>query len=163
MTHRVPAGPYRTSASPMPLTEADYVQYNLEREAEAVKKATADGFTIVRGNENTLLLDLDTAQAMKQFNSTYEMVDSKFGILHQEFWTSKSGGERRHAKLILKTSLSAAERVALQAIMGSDPKREIFAVTKLGHGIAEPSMLFKPPGAVVSTDNPSWSLNDILF
>lgn len=123
------------------------MDYDWEKEKSNIAAAQAAGFLIVRGNENTLLLDLDTSAGLEQFHRMYEMVDSKFKILSSETWKSKSG--HSHVKLLIREALSAAQRIALQAVLGSDPKRETFGVYKLTKGVEEPSILFRPPSSIV--------------
>lgn len=124
------------------------MDYDLKKEKANITTAEMNGFTIIRGNENTLLLDLDTPAGNVQYETMLQMVDSKFGVLSIESWKSKSG--HKHVKLLIRESLPAAQRIALQAVLGSDPKRETFGVYKLTKGVPEPSLLFKPPGSVVT-------------
>lgn len=128
------------------------LNYNLQKERENIENAIAAGMTIIKGNDNTILLDLDTKAGQKQFLDNLEMVDDKFDAIAIEAWASKSGAGRCHVKLLIRNGANAAQRVALQAILGSDPKREIFGIWKLANGIEEPNLLFRPRGAIVITD-----------
>ena len=128
--------------------------YDWKKEKANITTAEDAGFVIVRGNDNTLLLDLDTAQGAAQYSQMYEMVDSKFGVLSSETWKSKSG--HTHVKLLIRESLPAASRIALQAVLGSDPKRETFGVYKLTKGVPEPSLLFRPPTSVPVAGRPTF-------
>lgn len=133
-------------------TSDPLLNYNLEKEQENIENARAAGMTIVKGNDNILLLDLDTAEGQRQYRQALEMVDDKFDVVGVEAWTSKSGGGRTHVKLLIRHAAPAAARVALQAILGSDPKRETFGIWKLVNGIEEPNLLFRPKDARVVTD-----------
>lgn len=126
----------------MSRTPADY---HVAKEQAAIEQAKLQGFEIVQGDAFTLLLDLDNPNQRRQFSEMRAMVDFHFQILNEESWESKSGSGRKHVKLLLGKSLGPAERMALQAILGSDPKRECFGIAKLASGIKAESLLFKPP------------------
>ena len=107
----------------------------------AAARAEASGFEVIWGNSRRITVDLDNGK---------ELNDDVLGILSQltEFtikrWTSKSGhGE--HVCIDTKEFFTVTERAAIQAALGSDPKREMLALLNTrAVGYTEPFMLFKP-------------------
>ena len=120
-------------------------EYLIHDIAQAREDAEAKGFEVVGGDPLLLLLDMDSAESLKQFGKLSAKASEMFGATVHQTWFSKSGNV--HIVMALKEPLAAAERVALQACLGSDHLRELLAVARLAAGIEEPSMLFKPEHA----------------
>lgn len=90
---------------------------------------------IMVDSENRLLkphlqIDLDDAQALHEFSQRLPQVMSidcwlteAMGQVH--YTTSKSGG--RHVYILLKHTLPQEDRIFLQALLASDPKREMLS------------------------------------
>ena len=105
---------------------------------EAKRKAREAGFEVVIGTPATLLLDLD--DGLKFNEELFHVLQENMpGTEILEEWTSKDG-KGRHMIIGLPFAITASQRFAFQACLGSDPKRELLGV------IYEilPSMLFKP-------------------
>ena len=114
---------------------------------DAIDEALSVGMEVVRSDSTHLLLDLDNDASVESYLQAMAGVSPSFELVEVERWTSKSG-------IGLHVVLSCAEmdfptRCALQACLGSDKVRELFAIARFRAGIEEPSMLFKPatPGA----------------
>lgn len=83
------------------------------------------------------------------------MVSEFFDITSIHEAKSKSGGEHRHITLTLSNNISDVERILLQAILGSDPKRELLSYIRILRNIPQPTAFFElPEGA-----QPSQSTN----
>jgi hypothetical protein len=117
--------------------------------AGAIKLAEEEGFEVVRGNDATLLLDLDTEHAVEQFYRVLPIVEEHFGVESHETWSSKSG--KTHAAVKLTAPLPCVQRLLLQAALGSDGKREALGLLQLQNGCAEPNVLFKPTAKSTTT------------
>jgi hypothetical protein len=115
-----------------------------EQFAEDIAEA-AETFDVIQANENTLLLDLDTPEAVETFNRVLPKVDEQYGVERSEAWHSKSGNN--HVAVTLKTALPISIRIALQAALGSDGVREVLATQRMLNGCVEPSVLFRPKDA----------------
>lgn len=90
-----------------------------------------------------LLLDLDSAEQVLQFVTVgLPTLLANWKVRHIHVWASRSKGT--HAMLVMAKSFTAAERVALQAALGSDPVREMISVARLRAGIEPHSTLYKP-------------------
>jgi hypothetical protein len=113
-----------------------------ENIAEAAQK-----FDIVQGSPTTLLLDLDTPEALAQFERVLPKIHDNFGVTGVQTWRSKSGNT--HKVVALACALTADIRVALQASLGSDGVKEALSVQRFLNGCEEPSVLFRPKDATV--------------
>lgn len=87
-----------------------------------------NGTHIVKPADNEIFVDLDSVEAKQEF-------EHRMGLLHQleEAEVTTKPSKRKdhfHVTIKLKRSLSPIERVALQAALGSDWRRELFACIK---------------------------------
>lgn len=112
-----------------------------ERFAEDISEA-AQKFEVIQSDGSTLLLDLDTPEALAQFERVLPKVKDVFGITKAAKWSSKSGNT--HALVALSEPLPVLMRLALQAALGSDGVREVLALKRWENGCHEPSVLFRP-------------------
>lgn len=111
-------------------------------------KAAAKGCVVKRPAHNELFIDIDTRADYDFFISQWKILCEHF---HAENFTcapSKSGGDRFHIIVTMRDGVTATERVLLQAVMGSDRKREILSYAALKKDpTSEPTIFFekKPP------------------
>lgn len=101
------------------------------------------GLVIVEPRENVLQLDIDTGAQRDQYEIQRLVLQSIIPILETVATTSKGG--KTHLYLCLRDSLSAEARIALQASLGSDPKREILTLRNLRDQRAYPLFLYEKP------------------
>lgn len=126
--------------------------YMLRDSEIAVDKALASGMTVVVRGDWQLLLDIDD-QDVGNLAERIEQVPAMTGraVENAEMWRSKSGNI--HVAITLQSDpgnpLSSMEAVALQAILGSDWRRESLAVAGVRAGSEYYSVLFRPSGAEV--------------
>lgn len=109
---------------------------------DAIKHAESCGFEVYRGDPKTLLLDIDSGAAFKQFELNRDLVDQLVGIKDYTVWNSQNS--KHHVLLKLKTPLSIEMRLFLQTYLGSDVKRELLTYKRVLEGETEPSLLFRP-------------------
>ncbi len=129
--------------------EEQEIGYNATRRQEGIDAAVAKGMILVPGTPTTLTLDIDNLESLKRLSDMKSMVHDMFGISEFETWPSKSGKGKQHVVVHLEKPLPVMTRIALQAILGSDPKRECLnAYSHQVLGIEEPCLLFKPPEGV---------------
>lgn len=116
----------------------------------AVKKAAELGLDIIYGDSNTLLLDLDNQAAIDRFRDTFQFVSSRFPVDRVQSWRSKSNKpDRIHVVVTLEDELPLMERLLLQQVLGSDPKREVFCLLRVHSGNDVPNLLFRPKDATI--------------
>lgn len=117
----------------------DLTQLSVEA---TIAKAEAEGFEVIRADDKTLLLDLDTEHARAQFERVLPTVQQYFNIVEREEWASKSGN--LHVKLTLKDHTGPFLRYALQAALGSDGVKETLTLVRELKECDCASLLFKP-------------------
>lgn len=105
------------------VNETDLEQYNIDR--DPFEHCPVDCF-VVLANDYQLQLDLDTEESylyfMQELRKLEKDCDWHFK-LHVS--PSKSGLPKRHATLTSKKPMPIWQRIALQAVLGSDPMREL--------------------------------------
>jgi hypothetical protein len=111
---------------------------------DAALEAEEQGFEVIYATANTLLLDLDTPEDIKLFEKQFEILHKEWNAVLTDGWTSKSG-EGQHIIITLPETWSLEMRIAAQAALGSDRKRELLALKRAYKGVTNPIMLFKPP------------------
>jgi|SRR5580692_8343496 hypothetical protein len=111
--------------------------------SEAIAAAEKSGFEVVRSAEDRLLVDIDDTESLRHFKSAFAILKGHFVLKEVTRWRSKSG-EGWHIVLSCKPC-DFIMRVALQACLGSDRKREALALMMAADGEKDPSFLFKPP------------------
>jgi hypothetical protein len=109
---------------------------------EAKEEGTKEGFFIVQSTPTSILLDLDTAEALELYEEQLPRIQLYMEITELERWHSKS--KNWHVLLTLKKPMEFHKRIALQACLGSDLKKELISIINAALGQVEPSLLFKP-------------------
>lgn len=113
--------------------------------SEAATQAEAKGFSAVWPKDDEITLDLDSIADLETFQALRDIWENVFNLWIVDQWESKDGGKH----ILLRRSghkFTPLERVAFQACLGSDRKRELLALHLIeNHGIEQPSVLFRPP------------------
>lgn len=118
----------------------------------AIIQAELDGFEVVKDTDTTLLLDLDTPEAYRQFLRVLPVVTEHFGVIQIQEWDSKS--RNRHVRLQLAESHPVGVRLALQAALGSDGVREALSTVTMLKGSPVVSLLFRSPAVKITKRKP---------
>ena len=113
-------------------THKDHAEYV---RAELVKNGEDKEWEVVVAENNTLLLDYDSKQVPEQFSLL------KLLPLVKEFEHYESRSGNRHVVVYLSEPLGELSRIAWQAILGSDPKREALHMASLHKGNLNPIVL----------------------
>jgi hypothetical protein len=121
--------------------------------AEAKEKALAAGIEVIVSDDYQLQLDLDTPADLQRWVKLEPWVRKQLSVHCIERWLSKSGNT--HVLIRLSYPMPPVERVAWQAGLGSDRKRELLSLRDIKVGNEFPCMLFRPKDAVVSIDGVS--------
>ncbi len=100
----------------------------------ALEKAKAEGFKVVYPKPNELQLDIDRAEDYVVWQAHRSILDEYFKILKVVETPSQEKGHM-HVTVTVEKSFNPFERIAFQAVLGSDRKREILGLimNKLGH------------------------------
>ncbi len=111
---------------------------------EAIRKAKKEGFKVFRSSPRWLLIDIDCEGDLEIYDENLEMIQKTVHVKEVRRWKSKSG-DGWHILVKLPEGLPVAERMLMQAILGSDLKREWYNLLRVKTGNPEPALLFEPP------------------
>jgi hypothetical protein len=112
---------------------------------------------VVVPKHDELQIDLDTPASIEQYNRMMAGFKDQLKLEEIDSWASKSGN--RHVIVRFPKTLSSEMRIALQACLGSDPKREILSLMRVMSGSKYTSVLFKPiftPDKAPTTPEPDF-------
>jgi hypothetical protein len=120
----------------------------VRRQEEAKRAADEKGLVIVRPESNELFVDIDDEVDLAAFHASREIL----GDLVESFRLTRSPSGRPgryHARVRLTRDIEDDfERIALQAILGSDRKREVLSWVRAARGEADATIFFETPGAI---------------
>jgi hypothetical protein len=107
--------------------------------------ARKENLRVVLPTSRELQIDIDSDDAFATFTQAYELLRNlgTFGAAGYSVRPSRSGGEKRHVTVRLSLAITSLERIALQAILGSDWRREMFSIARLQEGQAIPTLFFE--------------------
>jgi hypothetical protein len=105
--------------------------------------ARKEGWRVVVPTAFELLVDIDSDADYVRFTQAYYLMATLGMVSGYSVRPSKSGGERRHITVKVPLKITPLERIALQAILGSDWKRELFSLDRLNRGDAVPTLFFE--------------------
>jgi hypothetical protein len=119
------------------------------REA-AIAAAKEKGCAVVEPKGNEIFIDIDSAAERVHFDNAIARIKSRWPC-EVKITPSPSGAEH-HAHIVvafpkpsatIENSFSALERIALQAVLGSDLKRELNSVCDVLDGDPLPTIFFE--------------------
>lgn len=111
---------------------------------EATAEAKKLGLSVVIPAPNQLQIDIDDAVSYNVFTRNLGLLKQYWGVGHKSERTSKSGNpERRHITITLNRDVTPLERIGLQAVLGSDVKREMFSLIRVLEKDAAPTLFFE--------------------
>ena len=118
----------------------------LESREQYCARKTAEGFSIFYPEPNELCLDIDSEEDYQKFLARFQYlsreVDNPY-IAFKEFQSSTKG--HRHIIITLPYDVDRFERLALQAVLGSDPIKEMLSIFRIWQGDKFPSLLAMKP------------------
>lgn len=99
------------------------------------------GFVVRLPQANELFIDIDSTDGMKQFHATLRVLE-KNGFICQ--WQSEPSFTPNHYHIVvtLPFEVSPTERILLQAVLGSDPKREVLSWMRIHYNLERPPTVF---------------------
>lgn len=119
-------------------------EQDLEQRA-ALKKAEEEGYVISYPEDDELQLDIDSARAMEVFEKQREILEKYFPF-KEVFITPSERSGHYHVRVKLDREIRGWERVALQACLGSDLRRELLSGIRLMTFTPDSILLFERPG-----------------
>ena len=119
--------------------------YSLAREADRIRIARHNGCEILSGDDHTLVFDLDSNYARLVFMKRASFLVEKFAMTRLVVSKSKSGNYHAVAELDQRLpALNPVLRLAIQACMGSDWKKEMLGCLRTINYNSSDSKLFRP-------------------
>jgi hypothetical protein len=106
----------------------------------AAAKARELGRKMIFPEPNELFVDIDSEVAMRRFTRT---VRHLVGVSYVVRPSPSLRPGRYHVVVTMPRRVTALERIALQAILGSDPTREMLSWLRRARGIVEPTVFFE--------------------
>jgi hypothetical protein len=109
----------------------------------AYREAADDNLEVVLPEPYDLLIDIDNDEDMKRFDRGMDVMIKHFNAQVIKSTPSRSGLPKRHLIVRLDRPVSNAERIALQAALGSDPVREILGIVRVQHNDPHPTLFLE--------------------
>ncbi|MFA5583823.1 MAG: hypothetical protein WDA09_06375 [Bacteriovoracaceae bacterium] len=140
-----------------------------EGRKEYEKRMQDQGYEVKYSEQNELQLDIDTEEQYEWFLLMFKKLKSydKFASSIYEETISSGGYPRRHiyVRLYQKDksrknaqipyTLTISSRIALQAVLGSDPMREFLSFIRYVHGDKNPILLCEKREEQIPKENAS--------
>jgi len=111
----------------------------------AIELAKANGHEIVLPTPSTLLLDLDTPESLDRYEALRDTFFERFNLKEKSRWKSRSN-TGWHVVVEMEEACGCYFIVAMQAILGSDPVREILSLERIENNVDPYGFLIKPKG-----------------
>jgi hypothetical protein len=133
---------YNNIQSVQDQTDSTYGEDTIE---SAREKATSLGLVVVFPEPHELFVDIDSKAAMKRFCRAIGRLPGVTYLVRP----SPSGRPGRfHIVVTMPGPVGAMERIALQAMLGSDPTRELLSWMRTLRGITQPTLFFERPATI---------------
>lgn len=115
-------------------------KYQESREQYCSKKEK-EGFAIYKPDINELCLDIDTEENYKLFNTRILKIEDELAlkITWAEYQSTTPG--HRHIVVELPFEIDNYQRIALQAVLGSDLIRELLSIFRIWNNDPFPTLL----------------------
>jgi len=110
---------------------------------QAREWAEREGLDVRAPKDNELFLDLDDMAAREEFDRNYDLVYHMINIKSVSSTPSRSKLDGKHVVVTLGCSVTPLERCLLQAILGSDRRREAHSYARIKEGDLEPTLFFE--------------------
>jgi hypothetical protein len=109
-----------------------------------ISRARSRGWRIVEPKPNELQIDLDGARALRQYGMQFSIL-RRAGLAKGWMEHIKESKKRGHVHVIIRMPkrINNRERVLLQAVLGSDIKREAFNYVRVVKRNKYPIVLFE--------------------
>ena len=107
------------------------------------KRMIGKGYSVQYPRRDQLFIDIDSEEQYQQFLLMFNRFKVNFQSITFKEEPSNSGLPRRHVYVSLGNKISPIERIALQAIFGSDPVRELLSYFRYLSGDNMPTLFCK--------------------
>jgi hypothetical protein len=128
---------------------------DLDRRTRSAVEARAQelGLVVRYPAPNQLFIDIDDKLSLERFSKQWKVFTESGLALGYHSRKSPSGlPDRWHITVTLAREFIATERLLLQALLGSDPKRELLSWLQLQRGAEVTTCFFERPEDAVLTE-----------
>ena len=127
--------------------ETKTIQYDpdgMPNSQRAYNQAAIEGLNVVLPASNELLIDIDNEHSYMLFNKQIQIVQAFIGVVDIREQASKSGQPYKlHITVELDKDVTGMERLALQAMLGSDRVRELLGYVQEKNGDPHPVLFLE--------------------
>lgn len=116
----------------------------LVNSAKIVERAKVTGEIVIFPEPNQLLLDIDSDDDYQAYIRLSSILTEWCTITDEKIEASKTDGHR-HITLTLNQELDSMTRIALQACLASDRKRELLSLIRFKKGDERPTIFIAAP------------------
>lgn len=111
----------------------------------AFAQAALDGEIVVLPLPNQLFIDIDDEASMQLFERSLKKIEEYVGVLgYPDITPSRSGNvERQHIVVTLARAVTQTERILLQAVLGSDLRRELLSYCRITINDPHPTLFLE--------------------
>lgn len=129
----------------MKITQVQNPEYLESLESQkAIEQAKENGWMVVVPEPDELLIDIDNPSQYTEYCNRMTDFQRFFEVKNIEIKPSKSGlPGKLHITVKLDKPVVPLERIALQAILGSDSKREFLSYVRLQNGDSVPTLFLE--------------------
>jgi hypothetical protein len=114
------------------------------KSANAYAEAEANGCIVKLPSDDELFIDIDDQASKNQFSMNIGKVEEQMGEIVINEAPSPSGNpERQHITVKLSRKVEPMERILLQALLGSDLKREALSWIRLVNNDPNPTLFYE--------------------
>ena len=110
---------------------------------ESLAAAAKQGLAVITPKANELFVDIDSDASFEAFTTMVAKLAEFEPGTQWQCAPSKSGLPKRHAVVTLTREVGDIERIALQAILASDPLRELLSYVRVRAGQEAPIKFFE--------------------
>jgi len=112
--------------------------------ANAYAEAEAKGSVVKMPLPDELFIDIDDAEGSCWFSLNIGKVNEQYGIINIKWGGSPSGlPNHNHVVVKLRREVTPMERILLQAVLGSDLKREALSWVRLVNNDPNPTLFYE--------------------
>ena len=121
---------------------AEYGSTNAAYE-ESRRRAQERGLTVRTAGSQEIFLDLDTPESRRRFYAMLPILQKNFKV--KNWFAEYSSSRNIHVTINMDEYILQDARLALQAILGSDPVKEMLTLRRSMDNIQGAVMLFRTP------------------
>ena len=111
-----------------------------ETRQQYVSRMEKEGFEIVTPNSTELFIDIDSKTDFNRFNIAFGRLKQEYAPVTAISTFSKKGDPHRHIIVTLPFEITSMQRIALQAVLGSDLTREMLSIFRCFGGDPVPTL-----------------------